>query len=248
MEKFNYFAQDYLTKMKKKKEAIDKFTRDNPKPSDEYCNNHPNIAISIYEAEYDAEKEEVFWEKMEVGCERCREEENIQFGIQQALEKASIPLRYAELEPSDEYRKYIDKKMGILFTGGVGTGKTYELVRLMKSLIASGEKVRFRTFGELCREIRDAVGDNNYTALYNKYVSNQIFIIDDLGVENSTPFIKEFIYNLVNDLYNDNKILIVTTNLTSEELLANYSQRVVSRLSEMCEVVKLTGKDQRNKK
>ncbi len=161
---------------------------------------------------------------------------------------ARIPLRYIDIEPSDQYREYIDKKIGILFTGGVGTGKTYELVGLIKSLIASGEKVRFRTFGELCREIRDAVGNNNYTELYNKYISNGIFIIDDLGIENSTPFIKEFIYNLVNDLYNDNKILIITTNLTSEELLTNYSQRVVSRLSEMCEIIKLVGKDRRNKK
>jgi len=244
MENINIYVQKAKEQLEARQKLVKSFVDKNPMPEVEYCKKHPKVAITSYEAEFVEDTNQVEWVKSYIGCKVCENEEK----LTELMEMANIPPRYFDVKASDKYRHYVDNDKGILFTGGVGTGKTYELVALMKSLILSGKSVMFRTFGEICRQIRDAVGNNTYTELYNKYLNTDIFVIDDLGVENSTPFIKEFLYNLINDLYNNKKVILMTTNLTSTELLANYTQRVVSRLNEMCAIVKLEGQDRRNKK
>lgn len=247
MENINIYAQKALEQLKVKQSLIDGFVKDNPMPKIEYCEKHPKVAITSYEARFVEKVDSVEWVKSYLGCSMCDSEKEKNEKIGQLTERANIPLRYLDVKPSSKYRHFVDSDKGVLFLGGVGTGKTYELVALIKNLILSEKKVRFRTFGEICRQIRDAVGDNTYTELYNKYLSADVFVIDDLGIENSTTFIKEFIYNLINDLYNNRKVVLITTNLSSAELLSNYTQRVVSRLNEMCGVVKLEGNDRRNR-
>lgn len=248
MENINIYAQKAKEQLEARQKLVKSFVDKNPMPQIEYCEKHPRVAISGYEVRLIEATDQVEWVKSYLGCEMCEREVERKEKLKELIGMANIPPRYADIKASDKYRHFVDGDKGILFTGGVGTGKTYELVALMKSLILSEKRVKFRTFGEICRQIRDAVGDNTYTELYNRYLHTDVFVIDDLGIENSTPFIKEFMYNLINDLYNNKKVVLITTNLTSTELLANYTQRVVSRLNEMCAIVKLEGQDRRNKK
>lgn len=248
MENINIYAKKLKEKYEESSRKIKEFEISNPRPALEYCKKHKEIAIVEYNVCYDENSDIASWEKYEIPCSKCREEEDRRFEVETNLLYAKIPKRYEEVDPSDRYMKSIQNEKGVLFIGGVGTGKTYELVALMKHLISEGKRVKFRTFGEICRQIRDAVGENQYNDLYDSYLKSEVFVIDDLGVENSTPFIKEFIYNLINDIYNNKKILLMTTNLTGAELLGNYTQRVVSRLNEMCDVEKLDGNDRRKSK
>lgn len=248
MENINIFAKQLKEKTEKRIKVVEEFKKNNPQPALRYCYKHKDIPTVQYEVDYNETTGEVSWREFEVSCSVCEEQEQKERNIRELLSIANIPKRYEEVDPSDRYMKSIQNEKGVLFIGGVGTGKTYELVALMKHLISEGKRVKFRTFGEICRQIRDAVGENQYNDLYDSYLKSEVFVIDDLGVENSTPFIKEFIYNLINDIYNNKKILLMTTNLTGAELLGNYTQRVVSRLNEMCDVEKLDGNDRRKSK
>ena len=245
MENTNIYVRELQQKTQKRIDAVEDFKSKNPRPALKYCEKHRESPITAFDTHYEESTGEVSWKETDIYCSICEAQEQREREFREMLSTANIPKRYADVDGSDKYMKSINKEKGVLLIGGVGTGKTYELVALMKHLMSEGKRVKFRTFGEICRQIRDAVGDNEYNDLYDRFLRSDVFVIDDLGVENSTPFIKEFIYNLINDMYNNRKILLMTTNLTSSELLNNYTQRVVSRLNEMCDVVKLDGNDRR---
>ncbi len=162
-----------------------------------------------------------------------------------------IPKRFYHVKSNSDYLEKISKG-GILFTGSVGTGKTYELVSALLAFYISNTGnypyPKFQTFGEIMREIRSSFANNSYESLYNRFAWCKLLVIDDLGTENKTEFSSEFIYNIINDRYNNCLPVLMSTNLTSEEITSNYSQRVTSRLIEMLTVVKLDGKDKRNNK
>lgn len=225
---------------KERDKEMEEFMKQNPKPAEDvYCDMHPDTWIERYEVIVWG-RDNHAWSKKDRACPVCE-------SIAENLSKARIPSRYQQVPVGVKYADILKSGKGILFTGGVGTGKTYELASAMKWLLGEGEAVRFRTFGDICRNIRDSIGKKNYSEVYREWFSEDIFVVDDLGVENSTSFIQEFVYNLINDYYNWNKRLLITTNLTSQELVENYGQRVVSRLSEMCEIVNLEGNDRRRK-
>ena len=82
-------------------------------------------------------------------------------------------------------------------------------------------------------------------------VSYPLLIIDDLGIERNSEFALEMIYNVVDRRYCTRKPLIVTTNLSYQDMtrkdLDIEHQRIYSRLMEMCFPVIYQGKDQRQK-
>jgi DNA replication protein DnaC len=58
--------------------------------------------------------------------------------------------------------------------------------------------------------------------------------LDDLGVEKQTEWVLEQLYALINERYERQRSLIVTSNLEDDELEKQLGTRVVSRLVEIC--------------
>ena len=58
--------------------------------------------------------------------------------------------------------------------------------------------------------------------------------IDDLGAENTTEWVLEQLYSIVNTRYEDERAMVVTTNLRYEELVAQLGDRTMSRLVAIC--------------
>jgi DNA replication protein DnaC len=70
--------------------------------------------------------------------------------------------------------------------------------------------------------------------------------IDDLGAEKRSDWVLEQLYAIVNERYEAERSIIVTTNLIDiGELEQQIGERTVSRLSEVCETIALLGTDQR---
>jgi len=69
--------------------------------------------------------------------------------------------------------------------------------------------------------------------------------IDDVGAEKTSPWVLEQLYAIVNARYEDERSVIITTNLEREDLAEQINERTVSRLEEMCEVLPLFGTDAR---
>ncbi len=70
--------------------------------------------------------------------------------------------------------------------------------------------------------------------------------LDDLGAENRTDWALEQLYSIVNTRYEDERSIVVTTNLTPDDLAEQIGARTVSRLIEMCgDPLPLFGEDRR---
>ena len=76
-----------------------------------------------------------------------------------------------------------------------------------------------------------------------------LLVLDDLNTERQTEYMMEIVYNVIDARYRANLPLIVTTNLTREELMNPADmryKRVFSRLFEMCTPIEVVGADRRH--
>ena len=91
--------------------------------------------------------------------------------------------------------------------------------------------------------------------MLNEYISRlcsfPLLILDDFGMERGTEYGLEQVYNVIDSRYRSGKPLIVTTNLTLEELQNpedTVHARIYDRLMEMCCPVCITGENFRKAK
>ena len=94
---------------------------------------------------------------------------------------------------------------------------------------------------------------NDLAASYkdrNEYIARlcsfPLLILDDFGMERGTEYGLEQVYNVIDSRYRSRKPLIVTTNLTLEELQNpedTAHARIYDRLTEMCTPVRITGEN-----
>ena len=146
----------------------------------------------------------------------------------------------------DEFRK---NGKGLLLFGTVGTGKTYAAACIANALIDKGVPVLMTNFARIANTVGGMwEGKQEYYDSLNRY---PLLILDDLAAERKTEYMSEIVFNVIDSRYRAGLPLIVTTNLTSEELKhpsdISY-QRTFSRLLEMCLPVKVEGKDKRLEK
>ena len=141
---------------------------------------------------------------------------------------------------------------GLWFFGNSGTGKTTLAMLVSKLVLEHGGTAAIYSLPQLLSRIRQtfdyAPGEESYLDLFAQLTSVDLLHLDDLGAENRTEWVLEQLYALINERYESEKSLVVTTNLTAEELEEQIGERVVSRLVEMCgDPLPLYGDDRRLK-
>ncbi|MCI6277418.1 MAG: ATP-binding protein [Clostridium sp.] len=130
----------------------------------------------------------------------------------------------------------------LLFYGNSGTGKTFMTHCIAKELLDRGFLVVYRTAEELIKDLRAIRYDNDKT-LEELIFNSDLLIIDDLGTENINDFSKAELFNLINRKILTKNKMIISTNLTMEQLLQTYSERITSRLLGNFDVSKFYGDD-----
>lgn len=70
-------------------------------------------------------------------------------------------------------------------------------------------------------------------------------MIDDFGGERNIEFAIEKAFLLIDTRYRSEKPMIVTTNLSLYQLERKFTNRIRSRLEEMCYTIKVNTKDRR---
>ena len=160
-------------------------------------------------------------------------------------EKASgIAHRYAE-----KFSEMLKRGKGLLFYGTVGTGKSFLAACITNDLIDRGYPCLMTNFARLTNTLQGMrEGRQEYLDGLSQYA---LLVIDDLAAERDTPYMQECVTNVIDARYRSGLPLIVTTNLTPEELKhpAEMSRkRIHSRLLEMCVPVEIKGSDRRRAK
>lgn len=149
----------------------------------------------------------------------------------------------------DNFSEMKRKGKGLLLYGAVGTGKTFISACIANALIEKGHPCLVTNFARLTNTISGMYeGKQQYIDGLDKF---DLIVIDDLASERDTEFMGEIVQNIIDARYRSGKPLIVTTNLTSDDLkhpTEIRKQRIYSRLFEMCVPVEVKGKDRRKEK
>lgn len=134
---------------------------------------------------------------------------------------------------------------GLLFFGNVGTGKTYAAFCIVNELQKQGYDCTITNFPTLANRLQSGYDRQSIIDALTTY---DLVVLDDLAAERNTEYMDEIVQNVIDTLYKAKKPIIVTTNLTSEELKNPYDlnkKRTYSRILEMCIPVKVEHKDRR---
>jgi DNA replication protein DnaC len=105
--------------------------------------------------------------------------------------------------------------------------------------------VRVQNMTSLLFDVKQSFAKKDNDFLDKVLNSKKILMIDDIGAEKVTDWVEEFVYMLVNNRYEDCVPTCFSSNLPLSELAEKIGDRTVSRIKEMCHVVKLDGEDKR---
>ncbi|MGN1235332.1 MAG: ATP-binding protein [Christensenellaceae bacterium] len=155
---------------------------------------------------------------------------------------ASVPLHSFEEAnesltpyiPFAYYRKYCDAfpavPLSTVFSGPTGTGKTFLAGCMADRIEKRGYSVLFLSAFSLNRFFMSCFEAESYRAL-SILIDSDLLVIDDLGAE---PVYKkitiEYLKLLLDERFSRKKPIIVTTNLTDDQIPERYSERISSRL------------------
>lgn len=142
----------------------------------------------------------------------------------------------------DNWEKMRDENIGYLLWGNVGTGKSYFAGCIANALMEKEVPVRMTNFAMILNDLTAGFeGRNGYIDSLCRF---PLLIIDDFGMERGTEYALEQVYNVIDSRYRSGRPLIVTTNLTLEELKNPQDTphaRIYDRLLSMCAPILFSG-------
>ncbi len=144
-----------------------------------------------------------------------------------------------------EFRQHLSDGHGLLLYGSVGTGKTYLAACVANAVIDLGYSARMTNFSDISNDLWNAEDKAVYMAELRRF---DLLILDDLGAERKNEYMQEIVYNVIDARYRAGRPVIVTTNLSQDELAKpaeiGYG-RIYDRILERCLPVKVDGQSRR---
>lgn len=140
----------------------------------------------------------------------------------------------------------------LFFYGDTGVGKTFLSNCIAKELLDTGHSViyftAFQLFDILKRNTFQKTTDEDIIAAHQNIFDCDLLIIDDLGTEMPNSFTTSQLFLCLNERILRKKSIIISTNLTINQISEIYSERTFSRISSSYVMLKLFGDDIRIQK
>ena len=154
----------------------------------------------------------------------------------------------------DHWKQMLEQNLGLLFWGKPGNGKTFAAGCIANGLLETEgmhvPSVKMTTFGTILNKLPGMTAQDKEWYL-NSFLACDLLILDDFGMERQTDYAREQVFNIIDGRYLARKPLIVTTNLSLNELKHPkdmVEERIFDRVLEMCVPVCFDGESLRQEK
>jgi DNA replication protein DnaC len=125
----------------------------------------------------------------------------------------------------------------LVFMGGYGTGKTHLAAAIANNQFDQGKPPMFVQVPDLLDHLRATFSPNSnvsYDLRFDEIRSAPLLILDDLGTQSMTPWVREKLYQLFNSRY----FAELPTVITTSDKLEDMDKRLVSRFKDarICDI------------
>jgi DNA replication protein DnaC len=126
-----------------------------------------------------------------------------------------------------------ERKNGLLLWGDTRAGKTFAAEAVARELHDQGLRVMMDTAaGFVSRyESADRMGRE---ALRHRVAKCDLLVVDDFGASRDTSYGREVVFSLIDTRISANGPMVVTTNLTPEQMAVCPDSRAAMRIMERC--------------
>lgn len=131
----------------------------------------------------------------------------------------------------------------LLLYGHTGLGKTHLSLAIAGKVVEAGHGVIYSSAQNLFNKLEKEKFGRSDGNTEENILGCDLLIIDDLGAEFTTQFTVSALYNIVNSRELEGKPTIISTNLTPEQLLSTYSERIASRILNNYTLLRFDGTD-----
>jgi DNA replication protein DnaC len=130
----------------------------------------------------------------------------------------------------------------LVLTGTYGSGKTHLAAAIANYQASLGAPPLFIVVPDLLDHLRATFNPSSsasYDRRFNEIRATPLLILDDLGTQSTTPWVKEKLYQLFNYRYNAELPTVITT---SEEIDEKMDARIRSRMldTRICTIYAIT--------
>ncbi len=143
-------------------------------------------------------------------------------------------------------------KRGLYLFGSFSIGKTYTLACVANELARNNIESLLIYFPDLVTDLKNAISDNNrYESLINMLKSVPVLMLDDLGSENMTPWVRDEVLGpIINYRLLENKPVFISSNIKPGDLKAHLAidkapssllkaERITSRLNALVAAISM---------
>ena len=140
---------------------------------------------------------------------------------------------------------------GLLLYGSFSRGKTYALAVIANELSKRNVPSLLIYFPDLVLDLKGAIGTNRFEELINMLKDIEVLMLDDLGSENMTPWLRDEILGpIINYRMMAKKPIYFSSNLNPNDLKKHLAiddsassklkaDRILSRLTSLAEVLNM---------
>jgi len=178
--------------------------------------------------------------------------------VRAAVREAGIPIRFSDasfsgftadtegkqrvLKAVQDYARVFDEHLvsgkGLVFMGGVGTGKTYLACALLRA--CAPRPVLYVSVSDLIKRLRDTWRrDAEYSerSVLTSLAEADLLVVDEVGVQHGTDAARMHLFEVIDARYRTKKPTIMATNCPAAEFTEYLGERVTDRLRETCRVL-----------
>ena len=184
-------------------------------------------------------------------------------------------LQRARLVAAAFIENYPGESTGLMFVGTCGVGKTHLAVAILRELILTrGVVGLFYDYRELLKEIQNSYNQSVSTTelqVLRPVFEAEVLVLDELGAVKPSEWVWDTVSHILNTRFNEKKTTIITTNYPDEPPLVEMpartfsaaeqaraanrretlgdriTERMRSRLHEMCRTIPMHGQDFRQR-